>query len=375
MTHAKMRTLIDGAPAFALPSKPQPADTPTTPTLPKRFMLLTADELAALPPLRWRVRNVLPAEGLAAIFGPSGSGKSFLTLDLLASVAAGRGWFGHRVTACPVVYVALEGAGGLAQRVQAYRVQHGSLPAAFRFIAGEPFRLLEPADVAALADAVRAAGGTDGIVCLDTLAQATPGADENAAQDMTRAIAAAQKLQAALGGLVLLVHHTGKDATKGLRGHSSLHAALDAAIETQREGDHRAWGVLKSKDGADDVVRQFRLDVVELGHDADGEPVTSCVVQPQQAAGDAVRTTRLPQGGNQRIVWDALGELLRKSADFGQAGAPPTRPCIRLDDAVAACHGRLACATDRQAERTRQAFTGLVARGLLNLQDGWLWLP
>jgi len=60
-------------------------DKPKTP--PQRFRLLTPADLASLPPVKWLVRGVLPTEGIGAVFGPSGSGKSFLVLDLLASVA------------------------------------------------------------------------------------------------------------------------------------------------------------------------------------------------------------------------------------------------------------------------------------------------
>jgi hypothetical protein len=56
----------------------------------QRFRLLTPADLAALPAVRWRVRGVLPLEGIGAVFGPSGSGKSFLVLSLLASVCQWR---------------------------------------------------------------------------------------------------------------------------------------------------------------------------------------------------------------------------------------------------------------------------------------------
>lgn len=60
-------------------------DKPKIP--PQRFRLLTPADLASLPPVKWLVRGVLPTEGIGAVFGPSGSGKSFLVLDLLATVA------------------------------------------------------------------------------------------------------------------------------------------------------------------------------------------------------------------------------------------------------------------------------------------------
>ena len=121
-----------------------------------------------------------------------------------------------------------------------------------------------------------------GIVCLDTLNRAAPGIDENDSSEMGLLIDAAKAMQAEIGGLVVLVHHAGKDATKGLRGHSSLHAALDAVLEVTRTGERREWNLAKSKDGEDGKAHAFRLDVVELGEDADGWPVSSCVVEPEE---------------------------------------------------------------------------------------------
>jgi hypothetical protein len=359
-----------GVPGASAGAREGPQDGSDDPK-PSRFPVLSADDLARLPMVRWRVRGVLPEAGLAAVYGASGSGKSFLVLDLLGAVADGRQWFSCRTLRCPVTLVSLEGESGVAQRVRAYRIRHGRAPAALRFVAA-PFALLAPQDVHELADAIRAAGGAGGIVAVDTLNAATAGADENSSADMGRIVAAAKALQAALGGLVLLVHHAGKDASRGLRGHSSLHAALDAVLEVTRDGDRREWRLAKSKDGADGDAYPFRLESVELGED-DGEPVESCVIAPMEIAADAVRRVKLPQGGNQRILWDALGPLLRKSATFGEAGAPAGRPCVRLEDVVAQLHGRLPCEPVRQGERIRQAIAGLVARGLLELREGWLW--
>ena len=96
---------------------------------------------------------------------------------------------------------------------------------------------------------------------------------------VSSALEAAKKLQRLTGGLVVLVHHSGKDASKGLRGHSSLYAAMDAVIEVGRNGDSRYWRLAKSKEGRDGIRRGFRLKSVGLGYDEDGEPITSCVVE------------------------------------------------------------------------------------------------
>lgn len=343
---------------------------------PQRFHLLTPSDLAGLPPVQWRVRGVLPTEGIGAMFGPSGSGKSFLTLDLLATVANGGQWFGCRVKAAPVLYVALEGEAGISQRVKAYETKNGPVAPAFRFML-QALDIRNAADRADLMRAVQAAGWSGGVLCLDTLNRAAPGMDENDSKGMGEVIGAAKAIQAELGGLVLLVHHTGKDAAKGLRGHSSLHAALDTAVEVSRDGDRREWRMHKAKDGEDGEAHPFRLDVVEVGVDEDGEPLTSCVIVPEDSTGEAVRRALPPKSGNQRIIWDALGDLFRAAGSYAPKGAPeelpPGRPCIRLEDAIAGTRSRLVCDAKRQTERTQSAITGLINRGLLEHREGWIW--
>ena len=330
-----------------------------------------------MPPIRWLVRGVLPTEGIGALYGASGSGKSFLALDMLAAVARGGDWFGCRSKPVPVLYLGLEGEAGIAQRVKAHQKKNGPLPGNFRVML-QSLDIRLAADRADLVLAARAAGCTGGVCCIDTLNRAAPGADENDAAAMGAIIGAAKALQAALGGLVLLVHHTGKDASKGLRGHSSLHAALDVAIEVSREGDRRAWKLAKSKDGADDDAHPFSLNVVELGVDEDGEPITSCVVAPEENQGDAVRGARIPSGANARAVWPALLELLKLNGERRPDGAPAElpigRPVVSLEDAIAGAKGRLTCDADQRGYRARLAITSLVTSNFLTCRDGWLWL-
>ena len=356
---AGAETLADLLGGAKAPAKPEP-----------RFKLLSGADLSNAPPVRWMVRGVLPLEGLAALYGPSGSGKSFLVLDVAACVAGGAyDWFGHRVTQCPVTYCALEGEAGMGKSVHAWSQHHQKpVPEFLRFIA-QPFDLL---DVADLAKAVQSVGGTGGLVILDTLNRAAPGADENSSVDMGRIIAAAKQLQNRTGGLVLLVHYTGKDATKGLRGHSSLYAALDGAIEVNRTDCRREWSVAKSKDNETGTVHAFKLEIVTVGHDDEGEEITSCVAVADDSC-EVVKRVKLPSGGNQKIALDALGEPLHKSCEFGKDGAPAGHPCIRLDDAVSLVTERMVCEGKHKSSHAKEAVTGLVARGIYRVKGDWLW--
>jgi hypothetical protein len=342
-----------------------------------RYRVLTADDLMDAPPLHWLVRGVLPASGLASIFGASGSGKSFLALDMCTAVADGAPWFGCRVTAAPVVYAALEGEHGFRQRVMAWKEHHGRvMPAGLRFIM-QPFDLRQGDDVADLADAVMASGGAGGLLVIDTLNRAAGGADENSSADMGQLIDAAKALQCRLGGMLLLVHHSGKDASKGMRGHSSLHAALDAAIEVSRIDDRREWRIAKSKDDGDSAAYPFRLAVVEIGTDEHGDPMTSCAVVPDDAKGE-IRRVLPPKSGNQAVAWNTLGEVLRRAGDIRPKDAPDSlpmgRPVVPLDDAIAAIRDRLACEPKRKQERAQQALTGLQAKGLIRVEGGYVWV-
>lgn len=350
-------------------AEPAPVDTPEAP----RFALLSAEDVQRLPRARWRVKGVLPQEGLAAVFGPSGCGKTFLALDLLGAVVQGREWFGHATRPCAATLVALEGQAGLRQRLAAFRHAYGPLSASLRFLLSS-FSLAEPADVTDLAQAVLREQGSGGMVVIDTLNRAAPGLDENDSADMSRLIDNAARLRDLLGGLVVVVHHPGKDATRGMRGHSSLFAALDAVLEVRRDGDRREWLLSKSKDGTEGDAHPFTLRSVTVGVDDDGEAETSCVVEP--SAADSAHPRATPSGRNQRIAWDAIGELLRRAGerrpDDAPASLPLGRPAVTLEAAVEAVAPLMLAEERRRATRAREAIGGLVGR-FLHHEGGYLW--
>lgn len=254
---------------------------PTRVTPAGGLRLVAANEIATRPPMKWLVRGVLPEKGIGAVFGQPGSGKSFLVLDLLAAVAGGFHWFGIPTKAAPVVYITLEGQAGMPQRIRAYRTKKGSLDR-IAFIE-QPIDLREPDNLKELIGLIREAGLGGGVVCIDTLAASAPGMDENTSADMGQLIANLQDLQTELGGFVLVVHHSGKDESKGLRGWSGLNGALDCAIAVARVSEDkrnttRRWEVSKSKDGSDGMKNDFALEQVLLDYDEDGQPITSCVI-------------------------------------------------------------------------------------------------
>jgi len=249
------------------PAKPQRSNVISI-AAPGTRRLLTAAEIKAQPNQPYVVRELLPAEGVAAIYGETGSGKSFLAMDLCFSIAAGRAdWFGMAVNQAPAIYVALEGRGGVSKRVTAWEM-HNQQPVAspVRFMVDD-FSILDTEVVQQLGADIVATLGTGAVVLVDTLNQSAPGADENSSKDMSGVLTNAKHLADSVRGLVVLVHHTGKDRAKGMRGHSSLLAAMDAVIEVTHSAGLRSWSVAKSRDDEASTKFDFRLAQYVVGTD------------------------------------------------------------------------------------------------------------
>jgi hypothetical protein len=95
---------------------------------------------------------------------------------------------------------------------------------------------------------------------------------------MGKALAHCKGIHRATGAVVVLVHHAGKDPTKGARGWSGLRAAADAELEVVRAPNGRLLRLSKQKDGEDSLEWGFDLEQVRIGVDEDLEAITSCVV-------------------------------------------------------------------------------------------------
>lgn len=332
----------------------------------QRFTLLGINDLAALPPTEHLVKGVLPSSGLVAIYGPSGSGKTFLALDLIMAIACQSDWFGHKVKNVPVTYVGLEGKGGINNRIQAWRIKNPKLtPANFKIIL-DNFDLMNKANVVELAQVIIDAQMHQGVIVIDTLNQASPAADENSSQDMGVIIKHLKLLQETTGGLVLIVHHTGKNTSQGLRGHSSLKAALDANIEVIG-GDKRSWLLEKSKDGEDGKSFGFRLEVQELGIDSDGDSITSCTIERDHSA---IFSKPEPSGKAQKAALKVIKLAL----------STITSKRMTVDAAISEIAQTLTTIqSNRRTNRARQLLGNLttdrhLSSGLVD-DEGWIWLP
>lgn len=265
---------------------------------------------------RYLVKGLIEPSSFVLIYGPSGSGKSFFTADIAQHIATGQQWRGKKVNQALVVYVASEAGGSIIRR----------------FIAWRDNRLGETAERVPLAILTRSPNliaGTDGgklkeqlahmqdeaqmpigWVVFDTLSRAIPGGDENNAQDMTKVIGHADYLRDSFKCSTAFVHHSGKNADAGARGHSSLFAAADLVI---RVSDH-IGNVEKVRDGVSGEQFPFSLQPVDLGTDQDGDEVTTCLLS-HDGSSIPSKPNLKGIGKNQRLVLEYLRPLVAEKGE------------------------------------------------------------
>lgn len=331
-----------------------------------KFQLLSAAEFVQGKPQSWLIKGVLPKATVGMLFGEPSAGKSFVALDMAFDLATGGQWRGLKTKKCRVVYVVAEGASGFKKRVRAICKQRGVAPEALpiQFVQDAP-NLLEKSDALDLSRVIAGGVGAD-LVIVDTLAQVTPGANENSGEDMGRAMNHCKGISRATGAMVLLIHHTGKDASKGARGWSGLKGAVDVELMVVDASGRRSVSVTKNKDGPAGMEYQFRLGNVMLGFDEDGEEEASCVVEH---VGEPVQrtTAATPKGAVERLVLSTLEDLSGVGNAFVEHGQlkEATRAQIPHDPAA----GR-----DRRGERIERAIESLIANGFLHISGTTLCL-
>lgn len=242
------------------------------------FPIYSAADLASRPPGEWLIKNVIPHADIGVIYGAPGSGKTFCGIDLLACIARGQPWRGQRVRKGRALIISAEGGAGMGKRLEAYCLWHNiDITSLDIGVITVPPSLMDKESVIELVKAITAAGGVS-IIMVDTLAQVTPGANENAADDMGLALANARAIRNATGAFILLVAHSGKDASRGIRGWSGFTGASDVILETVRyDNGSRELRIGKMKDGDDDLRWGFKLEIMQTGIDSDGDAITSCV--------------------------------------------------------------------------------------------------
>ena len=386
----------------------------------KRWPLLWAGDADGSRGADSLVEDLIHAGTVGEFFGAHGTFKTMLVLDLAAHITQGIPWRGLTTQLRGCVYVAAEGGGGIESRIAALRLEHPEMPPRGLVVVRSAVDLRDLEDVSDFAEqlleeVVPQIQGGVGFLVFDTFSQSMPGGNENAGEDVTlvernvrHLLAHLARAQGGMRPAAALIHHTGKDRSRGPRGHSAQSGNFDWLLATERtdKGDvpleERVFALraVKVKDGPDGTVWGYRGKLVQVGA-REGRPLLAPVVReadPDELRGSAANAGApySPRPGSRSAaVLDAMkAERLRnptqhvpvgvlRAAGYhaelearGGDGSVPV-PGVRRNDVVRRLQ-EMEGRTDRtQADagraRRNEAIRRLERRGVIRNYEGWMW--
>lgn len=269
--------------------------------------------------VRWLIKNWIPRNSLIMIHGPSGSGKSLVTLDMVARIASDSDtWNDHKVRHGSVVYLAGEGYIGMTARLLAWQ-EANSTDAVNMWISKHGCDLNAPEGYLLARDSILSTGEKPVLIVVDTLHRFMAG-DENSAQDAKSLIDACGGLQREFGCSVLLVHHTGvaEGAQSRARGSSAWKGALESEISIVPQNDTTPMEIIniKSKDSALAQTKYMRIHAHQFTNgwvDEDGEAVKGAIILPSEKVEKDSK-----QVGNDKKAFDKAAKFAKCFTENGK---------------------------------------------------------
>ena len=338
-------------------------------------------------PVEWLIDGVLVAGSFSALYGPPGSFKSFMALDIAEAIATGRSWMGREVKQTGAVLMLCgEGFGGVGARIKAIKIHHQTEDGAPIYVVRHQLNLRSSQEdfnalMLAVVTLVEETGVEFKLAIVDTLARAFGGGNENDSGEMMGFVVSMGKIQEFLKCALMVLHHSGKNAALGMRGSSSLLGAVDSELELLRFEDQMK-GILtitKQKDGEQGTRFGFEMVEVEI------KPLVKSLAV--QASDEAIRLMSKNKGKNnsgkginQSIEMTSL-ETVVKSKGIPKFIEGLQRMAVNLIDWKAEFRSKKGI-TDKSTSTEKSSFNKAWERaqkrlqesGEIDIRDELVWL-
>ena len=343
-----------------------------------KFSLIRADQLEFKEP-DYLVTGLIEAETLALLFADPGSGKSFVAMDIAASIATGCGFHGRDVRQGAVIYICGEGKNGVKRRLTAWERHHGaSLNGKPLFVSSVAARFLSPESISEIIAAIDVAAqeaGSVAMIIIDTLNRNMGAGDESSTADMTAFISAVDAVKDRYDATALIVHHTGHGNKERARGSMAMLGALDAEYRIEKDESIVTITNTKMKEAATPPPIAFKLVEIEVGKTRLGEPITSAALTET----DPPEPKKSSLSPNQKLALEALKQFIADNGQPTPGGTgwpePGSKNHVNTDEFMTFLKGKMtADSADSRRRTAKRAFDDLLCKGAVQTNEGCVWI-
>jgi hypothetical protein len=317
-------------------------------------------DILTLKNQKFLIENLIPENGLAVIYGQPASYKTFTALDICLCISSDRDWQGLNSAEGKTLYVASEGIGGLKKRIKAWLIKNKPDTTPNFHLLAQTVNFLDQAELDKLVKTINHVGKNFKLVVVDTVARAlsNAGSDENSASDMGAFISSCDYIRERINCAILVIHHSGKNESSGLRGSSALLGGVDTSIYCKYSKPNVHLEVQKQKDAEslEDIVLEVETRAL-IGE-------TSITLE-RVTEGQTIHKPYVPKlGANQKLIYDIIVSVMSSevakedwiNADIGE------KKYLTLSHIEFSVLPQL---TDKSQSQKNQ----ILKRGLLGLQN------
>jgi len=251
---------------------------------------LNGDDLAdnAKAP-EFLINDILETDSHGIMSGSSMAFKTFCVLKMAHSICTAADFFGHEVfTTGKVLYICGEGKGALSRRIKALKLEESDFNGNL-FVLDQPLGIDDIACMKWLRKSIAAIKPM--FVIADTFSSLATSTSENDNTEVARTLRLVSATCRNDKTSSMIIHHHGKDVTKGSRGAYAFTGNVDFSYEMVRaKGSMETKLVcVKMKDGENFKDIYMKAHAIELGLDRqDGKSTTSLVLKPTEGSSGVV---------------------------------------------------------------------------------------
>ena len=329
-------------------------------------------ELGNLPKRKYLIKGLIEQGAMSVVYGASNSGKTFIGIDMACHIALGWNWCNLNTRKGKVVYIAGEGGLGISERLTAFKLNHGFKEYADIFVIPQNISLCKEQSIHEQLIKKLSDISDIKMIIIDTLARAMGSGDENSTSDMGSFIQNCDIIRNITNAHVMVIHHSGKDETRGARGSSSLKAAIDTEIKVSQSKGIISAKVEKQREGKTGNSFNFVLNPIKVGNDEDGEPIISCSLSEVEGVNNKeVLSKQVSQ--TYRVLTDLM---IDKGLDYIPKRGMKMQKCVRVKDFKADFIKSGISSSDKQDNINRafnRAKHTLKDKGYIAECNGYIW--